>query len=185
MSDEQTETVYVFFATADWRRSHVRLTTCQWLRIARRRPRKAYFACLAWLTRTITRSRLAHVSIGHNGVVLDPDIKGNRAWPLVVYVSNYPTLVCAFSIKTPDSPPLDSLPLNNRKPVLPTLLRWWTGGRVHTEDCVCITVDMLRAAGVDVPKRIYQPIQLHRWLHDQGYPHVLIDADARHDSRTH
>lgn len=156
-------TAYVFFATAEWSPGR-RVGWYRMARIARRRPAKAYHAFLSALTRWVTGSPLAHCAIGYNGVVLDPGIRGNRFWPIHTFCVYFPTLAYGIEVELDRPVYLDAYDHGGPKPVLPTLIRWWTGGRWRTQDCVCITCDLLRSGGVDVPKRIYQPVQLYRWL---------------------
>lgn len=161
-------TAYVFFATADWSNKR-RPGWLQLARIARRRPGKVFHAFLSAWTRWQTGSPLAHCAIGFDGAVLDPGIRGNRFWPIRTFCVYFPTL--AYGVEVPIYRPvyLSAYDHGGPKRVWPTLIRWWTGGRFQTQDCVCITCDILRSGGVPVPKRIYQPVQLFRWLEEHGY----------------
>jgi hypothetical protein len=163
----------VFFAAPavrekrSWRR--------KW-RIARRFPRTALLMVLTWMTTRVSRSPLAHCMIGHNGAVLDPSLAGNQFWPFIPFVLEYPAL--AWAIKVPLHKPidLDQYRPNIPKRIWPTILRWWSGGRWPTEDCVCVVCDLLRDGGISVPQRIYKPVQLYEWLKAHGYQ--IIDLRA-------
>ena len=154
---------YVFFATA--RRARRRkLPLRRRCRIACKFRRRTYFAFLSWLVRTLTRSQLAHCSIGYDGAVLDPGIRRNTYWPFRAYVISYPTLVCCFRVLVSRPIDLDAFPQGS-KPAWPTFVRWLTRGRwPWTTDCVCIAIDCLRQGGIAVPRQLVSPQQLHDWL---------------------
>jgi len=163
--------LYIFFASADWSRSYKRRPIKRRIRLLMRFPKKSYLAFLSWLIRTVTRSRLAHCSIGDGELVLDFGLMGRNHWPHISYCLNYPTLVGAFIVPAPNAIDLDGYRKEKIR-VFPTLLRWWSRGRVTTRDCVCETVRFLNEAGVPCPKRIYKPCQLFEWLEKEGYLYV-------------
>lgn len=159
---------YVYLSTGAW--SHRRRMSWRArLRIAKRFPRRSYYWFLAWLVRTLTISKLAHVSIGYDGAVLHPGLIDNEYWPQIVYTLRYPTLVCAFTV--PVDAPLDL----RRYPVgcqtiWPSVRKWLLCGYAPTTtDCVCIVKDCLRQGGVMVPRRVISPQDLHDWLEKQRY----------------
>lgn len=126
---------------------------------------------VGWLIRLLGRSEWVHVSIGHGLVVLDPALGGNSFWTLYDYAYRYPTLVWGYTVPVDNDPRLpdeeESPP--RRKRILPTLLRWATGGLWPTNDCVQVVCRRLRAAGVHPPRRTTTPAQLWDWLRSEGY----------------
>lgn len=163
----------VFFSTANWRRlGRADMTLRRRIRVAIRHPRRSYFWFLSALVRVITRSRLAHCSIGHDGAVLDPSMLGNRYWPMFVYISRFPTLAGFFRVPIrPDiAIGLDKYPAGIAKPAWPTILKWWTGGMWPTTDCVCVVRSILRDGGIETPRSDYSPQRLWSRLAGRGYP---------------
>jgi len=157
----------VFFATA-------RVEAGRW-----------YYRFLSRLIRVLTHSDIAHCTVGFGGAsVLDPTFEGNVYWPLEMFLDRYPTLHSAFLVPFTHAIDLEFFGYGVGQPKRhwPTFYRWLRRGVAPwTEDCLCITLACLMAGGVDVPERIYTPVQLHDWLTDQGYPHVRASdaADAR------
>ncbi len=162
------QNAFVYFSTGQW--SHRRrLTLRRRLRIARKFKRRTYFWFLSWLVRFITRSELAHVSIGYDGAVLHPGILDNEYWPQIAYTLKYPTLVCAFTVPLKQPIDLDRYP-SGQKQVWPTIMRWMLRGRgPATQDCTCIVIDCLRSGGVPVPTTLVSPQALYDWLKENGY----------------
>lgn len=165
---------FVFFSSADWSNRRRKLGVRRRVAILIRFPRRSYYWFLSWLVRKLTYSRLAHCSIGVDGAVLDPSIRGNRFWPFQLYIRHYPTLLWAVAVPMEGTPDLDAYPPDVSKPAMPTVIRWLSLGRLHTDDCVCITSDVLRAGGVHIPERIVSPKQLFHWLTMRGYPHARL-----------
>lgn len=122
----------------------------------------------------VGRSELVHVAIGYDGAVLDPSYRGNKAWPLIPYIEQYPGLTRIFEVPVARPVDLERYPLNRRKAIWPTLLRMSTLTMSGpTEDCVCIVADALRRAGVPVPHSILTPRGLHDWL-NRRYRHATV-----------
>jgi len=140
-------------------------------RIAWRHPGRVYRWSLAWLIRHVGGGdlELCHVVIAYQGAVLDPSISGNRFWPTQRYIGAANALRLAYFVPLDRPIDLDRYPPCGRKPILPTFLRWWTGGRWPTQDCVTVVCDMLRAGGIPVPPRTWKPITLQQWLESQAY----------------
>lgn len=163
----------VFFCALRVRPSRRRGGIASRYRMARRFPRKTWY----WLlTRAIQRfggSDLCHVAIGYGGAVLDPSIQGNRYWPRRTFIETFPGLVYAVEVPLATPIDLDAVLPGRPKPVIPTLLRWWTGGRWQTDDCVCTVVNLLRAGGVAIDPKTYRPIDLFRRLQ----PHARRTID--------
>lgn len=159
---------YVFFATADWAGGRP-MSLRRRLRILHRHPRKVYFWWLSWLTRTCTRSRLAHCAIGYDGAVLDPGIIGGKMWPFLPFVSSYPTLAATVAVPLENPIDLDKHFIAGRIRVWPTILKWMTfGAIIRTDDCLCVVRRCLIDGGIQVPRRIVSPHQLLNWLIEQG-----------------
>ena len=172
----------VFFSTSRWAH-RTPLTLRRWWRVARRAPRRAYWAAWWSLIRFCTGSDLAHVCVGHDGAVLVPSVTGRAYWPLYSYITEYPTLRCMYVVPGNFIIDLDDFQSSTRLRVWPTLLKWWTGGRWNTNDCVCVARQVLAAAGVYVPPSCYSPRKLHLWLEAQGYVCTQLRTDdaARSD----
>ena len=169
--------LHIFFASARWSKRRA-LTVRKRLRIARKFKRRSYFAFLSWLVRTLSGSQMAHCSVGFDGAVLDPGIRGNRFWPFKAYVLAYPTLICVFKVPVQHDVDLDRF-RPGRKPVLPTVVRWLTRGWwPWTNDCVCVALDCLHQGGVavPVPHRLVSPQQLHDWLKENRYERTEFQA---------
>lgn len=159
---------YVYFTTGQW--SHKRrMSWRRRLRIVRKFKRRSYFWFLAWLVRTLTFSKLAHVSIGYNGAVLHPGILDNEYWPQIAYTLKYPTLTCAFTVPVNGPIDLDRYP-KGAKQVWPTVRKWICyGWAPATQDCVDIVKDCLAQGGVTVPRNVLSPQDLHDWLEKHSY----------------
>lgn len=143
----------------------------------RRFPSVAYRWWLAGLIRILTRSRLTHCAIGYDGAVLEPDMRGNRFWPLIPFAHSFPHIVCAFDVRVSAPIDLDAFSPGVPKRALPTFLRWLTRGRSgSTEDCVCTVVACLAQGGVAVPRHVVSPQHLHDWLLDNGFHHTHFEG---------
>lgn len=157
----------VFFASATWPRP-VKLSTV-WRLFRRKRTRfRGWF--LAFITRTLTCSPIAHISIEWNGAVLDPGIGGNQVWATLEYIRHFPTLLWMVKVPVLRPPPIERYEGDKRaKRALPSIARWATRGRVRTNDCACTVTECLRDAGVNVPRAVVSPQQLFDWLtHEHG-----------------
>jgi hypothetical protein len=122
--------------------------------------------------RLLTRSELAHVAIGDGEVVLDPGIRGERAWSQIVFERFFPTLDSRISVPISGQFDLADYEMDPRpKPAWPSWRRWVTRGRTPSRDCVAVVSDLLRQAGIDVPPRLTTPIEL--------FLHLVEHPDAR------
>lgn len=141
---------------------------------------------LSWginlLIRQLTGSRLVHVAIGYGDVVLSVSYaKGNQYFPLLGFAIAYPRLCLVVEVPLCRAIDLDRYSVMEKKRIIPTFLRWLTGGRIKTGDCVCTTVDLLRSGGVPVPVRTTSPAQLWHWLRLQGYKYAQLDEHLASD----
>lgn len=168
--------IYVFFATTGWDLNRCSTIKGKW-RVVRRFPAKTYWWFLGFLIRVVTRSPLVHCAAGMGGRVIDPHIQGDSSWKISPYILKYPRLTHFYVITSDRSSDFAYHAERRPKPIWPTILRWLTGGRYLTTDCVCTVVRTLRGAGIDCPRRIYSPKQLDRWLKEQGY--VSVDLSGR------
>ncbi len=168
-----TPAAFVFFCTGG-RLRVVSFRTS--LRIFRRSPTRFFYRAFVAVTRTLAKPHLTHCSIGYDGAVLNPRIKGDEFWPMITYVDSCPDLECAVMIPLNNSIDLDAVSILGRRPVLPSLVRRMTLGITPApRDCVSTVIRSLRAGGVDVPDRIARPGQLYKWLVGQNYDSSLID----------
>jgi hypothetical protein len=158
----------IYFATAEPSRTP---TGKALFRLARRKPAMFYRWWLGAAARYLTRSRLAHCCIEHRGAVLDPQQTGSQFWPKALFLASYPTLTCSIRVATLYGIDLDQYHNIGYRPAWPTVLRFITGGRFKSRDCVQVIVALLRDGGEPVPPRITSPKQLHDWLVRRGYEH--------------
>jgi hypothetical protein len=162
---------FVFFATAAWKTRNRPVTLGRRLRAAWRHPRRAYWAFLSWLVRTLARCEWAHVAIGNAEVVLDPAATGDRMLGTAWFVTEYPGL--AWMVTVPMRTPVRLIPFAVIPPrarrVLPTFIRWLTHGLWPTRDCVAVVSAVLRDDGLPVPRWVVTPGHLFDWLRSEGY----------------
>lgn len=163
----------VYFATAE----PCRVPRLRELaRLMRRRPKIVYNWWLAWCVRKLSGSPLAHCVVAYEGGVLDPRQDGVVYWAEEDFRRLYPTLACVIDVPVLYTPNLDAYAHVGPRPAWPTVLRFLTGGRVKTDDCVQLIVKVLRTAGEPVPKRTTTPRQLHDWLIARGYAHEPVSG---------
>jgi len=148
------------------------------LRITLRFPSRVRRCLLAAIVRFTTRSEIAHVAFGCDGVVLETGGLGSRFWPLLAYSALNQSLLGVFELRVPVIPVLDKISLPPTR-IFPSLLRLVTRGRTRADDCVCVVVRLLRVSGVLVPSAIVTPKSLVAWLHAQGYRHAAFATDKQ------
>ncbi len=131
-----------------------------------------WWKCVA--IRWCSMSVLCHVSIGYDGVVLNPTIKGNFYFSRDSFIAHYPTLCAVFIVPVRYGIDLSFFEygVGVRKPSWPTFRRWIAGGGPWNEDCLCIALACLQAAGVDAPPNTCTTAGLYRWLCHKGTDHV-------------
>lgn len=159
------DTLFIFFISGARLRRKMSWRTR--IRILRRWPGKSYSMFLARLTMFLTRSEWCHCSIGYMGHVLDPLISGSKIWPLHEYTEKRRGVLeeYAFRVVRPPMFWADT----SRAPVMPSLIRYVTCGRFpFTRDCVCVTLNMMRQAGINVPRTIVSPKQLRNWVKEHA-----------------
>ncbi len=167
------ERLYVFFCSRprlfvrpEWRKPH------HWLRD---QPCRVFSLVVS----VATRSRLTHVALGvemgDDSAVLECRVWSDRFVAETAYVMHVENLDRVFVIDAPGSAGLQDYRRRwYPRPLLPTVLRWVTGGRTPANDCVTVTSRLLRKAGVDVPPRITSPHELRIWLDGQRYKSVPL-----------
>ncbi len=129
-----------------------------------RRPRLLYYPLVGVMVRTFTWSPLAHVAIGDNHHVFNPTISGHRVWPIDTVLARYPSLKHAYIVFVPRPIQVSHLSICLSPRASLSILKWLTNGRVDTDDCVCAVKRVLADAGIDIPKSVYSPARLDRWL---------------------
>lgn len=135
--------------------------------------------------RSLTDFPYAHVSVGYDGVVLDPSMSGNALWPITSYLSHYPAS-WRFSFRVPGSPCFERFALGDTKPSPWHKLAYWLAPRVfpHADDSGCVhTVRLaMTNAGVRVPM-LTTPGDLYRWLDARGFPNGPTQRARRLDAQ--
>lgn len=151
-----SSTLWVVFADAP---PHYRL----WSRPFGRRK-------LALVLHRLTRcGSPMHCAVTINGVVLDPQINGDRFWPATAYILRYPGLTEVFRVPAPCSVNLDTVADLRPKNILPSLLRRLTFGLWPApRDCVQTVRRVLSRAGIPTPN-LTTPRQLRDWLAAQRF----------------
>lgn len=161
----------VFFVTPSPRRPGHRSGLWRWLRLARRFPvywRDRVYQRAAVL---LGRSAMSHVSIGFGGAVLSPSLAGHIFFPQIPYICRCPGLRGAFVVPVSRAPAMASFEQHppRRKSMTRIFLRWLSGGRLRSDDCVEVVAAVLRTGGVDVPRNFTAPRELFKWCVGQGY----------------
>lgn len=131
---------------------------------------------LSAVVRVLTRSPLAHCAVGFGGAVLDPAYGGDRFWPMVTFVTRYPTLVGAYILPAKAAPDMDAVADPRPKRALPTFVRWLIGGRIQTRDCVFQVRRVLAQAGIVVPDSVVSPHQLFNHLANLGARYASLSG---------
>jgi len=110
------------------------------------------------------RSPITHVAIGDRFAVLEHTAESTRWWPTDTYARGYPGLRWIVRLAVPREISLGDLDGTPPKCHWRIAL-WILGGGLFPcrTGCVAISVQTLRRAGVNVPKRITTPRQLLEW----------------------
>jgi hypothetical protein len=134
---------------------------------------------IVWLIATIGRSHFVHVCVGSSDVVLDQMIDGPRFYATALFCMKYPRLAWCYEIKCPRKPDIGLAENCGPVKITRTLARRATRGLISSNDCVSTTSDILRDAGINIPKSVVTPDQLWDHLRSQG--HELIEMDLAHE----
>ena len=146
------------------------------LKAIRRRPKMAYHALLTWLIHKLTRSDMVHVAIGDSQIVLDPSLEGVLFHESTLFCMQYPWL--GWCVVVPTDKPVDLARFEGIGPLhpLPSFLRWITLGLWPARDCVGITIEALRRAGVKVPNRIVTPGELWDFFRFRDFEFIEMET---------
>jgi hypothetical protein len=134
---------------------------------------------LQWVQRSVMRCDLDHVSVASRGVVLDPHMLwGDTLYPEITYVKAHNALVWMFELPClgrgglwqhcHKPPPTLARDPRDKTPIR-AFVRWITGGRTYSRDCVTRVIAVLREAGVNPPRWVVTPDDLYDWLRSEGY----------------
>lgn len=150
-----TNTVFVIFSDDSWpKRKHWRTRV------------------LNWLIKLASRSRIVHCAIADNDYVLSVYADKTMYHYLRQYI-RFPNTrhVIRVTLKKPIS--IEGRGRENNR-IMPSILKWFTLGRVQTDDCVCVTKQVLAEGGVEVDQWAWNPRGLYEWLKAEGYEEVSL-----------
>ena len=127
-----------------------------------------------WLLRQMARiirigslSRIAHVAIGFDGIVLNHAYDGAYYMLTKGYLATNQTLCATLRIPLKRAIDFGQFDYLFGVPIRPwpTFLRWLRRGYgPWTTDCLCTVMSCLKDGGVGVPRRIATPAALHKYL---------------------
>ena len=161
-SHRPESTVRVYFSAA--RHNRAALPIRRLIRCSRKQWLIQYDHLLCLLIRKLGRSPMAHICVGIDGGVIDPQINGNVWWAELEFVKTYPSLLRYVSVPAPKQPDAGWIQDRGRRPALPTLIRWLTRGRTTADDCLTVALRLLRSAGIDVDPRTHTVQKLYDQL---------------------
>jgi len=128
--------------------------------------RVGLFWRLAWVIhRILTRSNIDHVGVECDGAVVTGLYEGVLILPAATYQNSF-QIVGTSTIEVPGYADFDQHRDSRPTPRVPVVLRLLTLGRVSSRDCVSVACDVLRDAGVPVPRNIVTARGLGKWLRD-------------------
>lgn len=178
----------VWFAEGPTADKHFMSYPFRWkLRLLRRDPALVYYLFGSELIKKITRTKYSHVLIEYDGVVLDPTFQKNKYWEASVFKNIYPGSKCSFKMHcVSGDPDLGSYEDNRDWGALKTsiwgtffrLVSLFTFGSVQLDqDCVSVATGIIRRCTKHkVPRKIFTPAQLMRWLEEVGYDRTTTIA---------
>jgi len=137
-----------------------------------RRPKVAFRAFSARMARIILWADISHCSVCVGDRVLDKQMSGPAYWPLHKYLKHYPTLSHAYIVPTPLPASFQHIHIGGPIRSLQVIHKWVTNGRRGTDDCVGLTVAVLRDAGIEIPKRVFSPKRLDVWMGRKGFRRI-------------
>lgn len=132
------------------------------------------------------RTRLRHVLIERNGVVLDVQWRTSTVYISEFFQQKYPRVIGSFDF------PAGAMAISGHRPVDEPVKPWLlqnlrfylmlaSFGIYRTESCIDVAGDYLRDAGVDVPRSVWRPHRLVLHLLESGYEWIPFEPPA--DSR--
>jgi hypothetical protein len=176
---------YIFFGSG---LSDMRKRRLGWWRKARitcRYPLRSFIFLLAKFTKLISNSRIVHCAVSDGQAVLDTTVRGDWYWPFLLYILKYPGLTCLIRVSLVRPLDIDDYEVGIPKKIFPTMLRWLSRGMVDANDCASTVTKCLREAGIDIPRYIVKPVELHDYLLRKGYKHVhMAGTVATQDNRS-
>jgi hypothetical protein len=176
-------TFYKYFWRHSWR---------QRIRLLRRQTALVSYLVGSELIKFIIGSRLSHVLIEYDGIVLDSQFTGVRYWAADNFRKVYPGRRVYINMLANTEPDLSRYeppaPWGPIKAVLygtiTRFLVYITRGKVRlADDCVAIANSALREAGHPVPHSITTPVQLLARLKEEGHA-VIATTSAGHGGTT-
>jgi hypothetical protein len=113
-----------------------------------------------------------HVAVSDGLRVYDMVRGGERVVSMERYNTEHPTI--SYWYRVQGKPLIYRTRAKYLRPIslVRSLARWLTRGRVESNDCVTRACELLREAGLDVPKNTVTPRQLKAWLDQRNTPHV-------------
>ena len=178
----------VWFAEGPTAGKHFMSYPLRWkLRLLKRDPALIYYLFGSELIKKITGTKYSHVLIEYDGVVLDPMFQKNKYWEASVFKNVYPGSKCSFKMYClSGKPDLGSYEDNRDWGPLKTsvwgtffrLVSLFSLGNVRLdEDCVSVAISIIcRCTKHKVPRNIFTPVQLMRWLEEVGYDRITTIA---------
>ena len=160
------------------------LTMRRILHITRKHPRIGYALWVSMWTRILTMEKETHVSVAHDGAVLDVTVHGIVYWPFIDYLMHYTGLLSFVTIETDRTLDLDKYNhmVGMRQMAWKTILKYYTGGLVRlSNDCTDLTRDCLRDIGIETPGSCKNPGALRRFLVSEGYRITILAPEASPD----
>ena len=167
-----------------------------------RQPSVIYYIWACTLIRWLTFSNLSHVMVEAGDVVLDPMFDRTRFWGFRVFDRKFDGgLRCSIAIPPWQLPikyfgvkvDLAQYETHGSRCHLWTCVwgtiryftMWLTMGRVLPQrDCIWYAKDALRQVGINVPKSVWTPRGLMRWMESKGYA-CTSTTPSTHDTPAH
>lgn len=131
------------------------------------KKRAARMLALMFLVRRLSRSTLTHVAVSVGQTTISPDKDGDRLWPTLQFIHDYPRLTCVVDV--PLVRATSYTPRHKPRLWAPSLIRWATHGLTPADDCVQATIRILRSGGAMIPDRITTPAELLDHFIRKGY----------------
>ena len=130
--------------------------------------RRVFRSLIPHMVRSVGRSEFVHCAIGDGEVVLEPGVDGDSFWGVDAFEIGYPAL--AWRVTVPVNWPIgiENYVPGGPREIWPTIIRAARKGKGHSNDCVTVTLGLLRAAGVRLNPRIATPGRLYDALRGLG-----------------
>ena len=142
-------------------------------RLLRRKPLTFWFLCWHWVSGVVGGSAFRHVLVGDGEVVYDAQFGKAGFWPWEYCIKKFPRIIGFYVIQGKD-PQIHQYPMVDRRKwgwflPIPFLLMAASRGLYQIPNCTTASTKALRDAGVDVPRRIWNPTKLHLWMSENGF----------------